>query len=142
MELVSFVVCQGANLGPDGTFNLIGGGRDRIAAPGYPLTVATLTLVLRVEANPVETGPHRLGIRLVDADGRQLMAPPDAEFEVGLGRRFVNFLMEVANLRFPSPGSYSFEVRIDGQHCRSWPLELIEVKGARPGQPSPPPAGA
>lgn len=139
MELVSFVVCQSANLGPDGTFNILGGGRDRLAAPSFPLIVPTLTLVLRVEAHPAEVGPHRLGIRLVDADGRLLMAPPDAEFEVGHGRRLVNFLMEVANLRFPAAGSYGFEVRIDGQHCRSWPLELIEVKGARPGVPPAPP---
>lgn len=140
MELVSFVVCQSANLGPDGTFNILGGGRDRLAAPAFPLVVPTMTLVLRVEAQPTEVGQHRLGIRLVNADGRLLMAPPDAEFEVGSGRRLVNFLMEVANLRFPAAGSYGFEVRIDGQHCRSWPLELIEVKGARPaGPPAPPP---
>lgn len=135
MELVSFVVCQSANLGPDGTFNILGGGRDRLAAPSFPLVVPTMTLVLRVEASPSELGQHRLGIRIVDADGRLLMAPPDAEFVIAPGRRLVNFLMEVTNLRFPAAGSYGVEVRLDGQHCRSWPLELVEIKGARPGAP-------
>lgn len=133
MELVSIIVCDGANTTQDGRFNVLGGGVDRIFAPSFPI-IGHLTLVMRMEIHPAEVGLHRIGVKLMDADGQTVIQPLDMGVDFPKGARFVNSILNIGNISFAKAGSYSFEILFDGAHKRSWPLEVTFAP-----QPSAPP---
>ena len=124
MELISLMVCDAANTTQDGRLNILGGGVDRIFTQKFPV-VGHLTLVMRMEIHPAEVGKHIIGVRMMDGDGQKVIQPLDMGIDFPKGARFLNSILNVANVSLKDAGSYSFEILFDGQHKRSWPIEAV-----------------
>ena len=94
MKLTSLILCDSANILGDGRFNLLGGGVDQVRANQYPAS-GHLTVVLRIEVSPTEIGLHRLTLRFVNADGKEIVPPVNAELNVDSGVRFANLAVSL-----------------------------------------------
>lgn len=113
-------------------FHVLGGGVDQIGAPGFPVVHPRMSLVMRILVHPAEADrPHRLEVKMVDADGKQL-AQINGEFQANFdappGREIpLNLVINLMNTRFEEPGDYSIDVVMDDQHAKSLPLRLNVV---------------
>jgi hypothetical protein len=92
---------------------------------------------MRVTFGHEDEGAHKLRLNFVDADGRSIMPGIDIPVEVSLpgdshfGTR--NFIVNIQQLKFESPGLYSMDVSLDERPQASIPL-LVKY--------NPPPAPA
>ena len=121
MEVTLAVCCDAANVSREGKLNLLG-IFNSIHAAEFPCTHPHLALVMRVEARLGEEGVYPLQIKLVDEDGQQMF---DIGGQLSLqgaepGRPMTaQTIMDINNLQLPRPGTYAFEVFLDGHHTRS-----------------------
>jgi hypothetical protein len=121
MDVTLAVSCDAANVSREGKLNLLG-IFNSIHAAEFPCTHPHLALVLRVEARLGEEGVYPLQIKLVDEDGQQMF---DIGGQLSLqgaepGRPMTaQTIMDINNLQLPRPGTYAFEVFLDGHHTRS-----------------------
>jgi hypothetical protein len=119
---------------PGRKFYVLGGGIDQIAGPAFPLFHPHMSLLMRFLVHPTELDrKHRLDVRLVDADGREL-AKIEGDIEAsGSGapgrEAAVNMVINMANTRFENPGDYSVEVLMNNQHMKSLPLRVSQIGG-------------
>jgi hypothetical protein len=124
------VLCDAANVSREGKLNILG-EFDSIHASSFPLTYPTMVLVLRMEAHPTESGDHRLKLRLLDADGQDVVPSLEGEFSTGFPPfagvpvRTAPIILQMHGVRFDQPGHYSFELLVDGHHLRSLPLHFV-----------------
>lgn len=128
MELISLILCDSANVLADGRFNLLGGGVDQVRANQYPAS-GHLTVVVRIEVSPTEVGLHRVNLRFVNADGREVIPPINAELNVDSGVRFVNLVLGLQDFVYPAPGLYSVRIVLDNQDVGGAPIEAILTEG-------------
>ena len=121
MDVTLAVSCDAANVSREGKLNLLG-IFNSIHAAEFPCTHPHLALVLRVEARIGEEGVYALEIQLVDEDGQQMF---DINGQLSLqgaepGRPMTaQTIMDINSLQLPRPGTYAFEVFLDGHHTRS-----------------------
>lgn len=121
MDVTLAVSCDAANVSREGKLNILG-IFNSIHAAEFPCTHPHLALVLRVEARLGEEGVYPLQIKLVDEDGQQMF---DIGGQLSLqgaepGRPMTaQTIMDINNLQLPRPGTYAFEVFLDGHHTRS-----------------------
>jgi hypothetical protein len=121
MEITLAVCCDAANVSREGKLNLLG-IFNSIHAAEFPCTHPHLALVLRVEARLGEEGTYPLEIRLVDEDGQQLFHINGQLSLQGAepGRPMTaQTIMDINNLQLPRPGTFAFEVFLDGRRARS-----------------------
>lgn len=130
MDVTLAVCCDAANVSREGKLNLLG-IFNSIHAGEYPATHPRLSLVLRVEAGVGEEGDHPLLIRFVDEDGNEQFK---IEGKLGLhgarpGRPMTaQTVIDVNNLQIARPGTYAFDVFLDGSRIRSVTLYAFEQK--------------
>lgn len=128
MDVTLAVCCDAANVSREGKLNLLG-IFNSIHAAEFPCTHPHLALVLRVEARLGEEGTYPLEIKLVDEDGQQLF---DIGGQLSLqgaepGRPMTaQTIMDINNLQLPRPGTYAFEIFLDGHHSRSVAIHAFE----------------
>lgn len=128
MDVTLAVCCDAANVSREGKLNLLG-IFNSIHAERFPATHPHLSLVLRVEARVGEEGTYPLELRFVDEDGGELFK---VNGQVGLsggqpGRPMTaQTIMDINNLQLPGPGTYAFDVFLDGHRARSIALHAFE----------------
>ncbi|HUF90652.1 MAG TPA: hypothetical protein VMR66_11810 [Gemmatimonadota bacterium] len=128
MDVTLAVCCDAANVSREGKLNLLG-IFNSIHAAEFPCTHPHLALVLRVEARLGEEGSYPLEIKLVDEDGQQLF---DISGQLSLqgaepGRPMTaQTIMDINNLQLPRPGTFAFEIFLDGHHSRSVAIHAFE----------------
>ena len=132
MELDFALIADAANVSQEGKLNILG-IFDTIWAREFPVRHAAMVFVLRVKADFTDQGSHTLEVRLLDADGEQLFrAEGPIQVPGSAPGRPVkpHVIMGLSGVSFRSPGDYSFEVMIDGQHLKSVPLYIMEAPAA------------
>lgn len=116
-----------------GKLYLVGGAFDTIWAKAAPVVHPHMSLVLRLQLTPAETGrQHRLEVNIIDDDGRKI-GSFGGTLEVGrspgpsTGRR-PSFLssLDLWNLKFERFGDYSFEIMANDFSLKSIPLRLAK----------------
>jgi hypothetical protein len=128
MRIDCALLCDAATV-REGLLHVLGGGVTRVTRQGYPAPLG-LTVALRILVHPTEAGrQHKLDVRLQGADGQQIM---EVNVEFGMNEPGDLQPGEEASLpiplnlppelRLPSPGTYSFELLIDGIHQQSVPF--------------------
>lgn len=126
MQLSSAFLCDFASI-RGGLLSIIGGGITRLWRGGYPAPL-NLCVALVVELEPRELGrPHEFAVTIVDADGNRI-----AEARGGLNVLVADredgenvsapLALDLRNVPLPKDGSYSAEVRLDGNPARSLPF--------------------
>lgn len=126
MDVDFAFVCDYADVG--GKINALGIGFDTIFAPQVPATHPSLHLVAQLSAHSTEAGTKSISLRLIDADGKDILPPMQGSFEISKpvtgteskGRIHV----ALANLKFEKYGMYSFHVVIQGQEMIRIPFRV------------------
>ena len=125
MNIQVAVLCDAAT-DDNGKLNLLG-AFDTIYTQQLPAIHPQCSVALRVTFFSGDEGKHELKFNFVDADGHSIMPGfPPISVEVTLpedmhfGTR--NFIVNIQQLKFDTPGLYSVDVSIDGQPKTSIPL--------------------
>lgn len=106
--------------------------------PGFPAIHPRLHLVLRLRGRRTEIGEHRIHIRFVDDEEKELIGgegtvhfgePPAGVVDIEASA------VLVFDIPLPRPGAYAFALRLDdGQQLRV-PLTAASMPASGPGTP-------
>jgi hypothetical protein len=132
MNIQVAVLCDAAT-DDNGKMNLLG-AFDTIYAPQMPAVHQQCAVALRLTFLPGDEGSHHITLNFINADGHPIMAAIPLQVQIVLPDdvHFLtrNFIVHMQQLQFMEPGSYSVEIRMDGQPQASIPL-LVKML-ARP----------
>lgn len=110
---------------------------DRLAPLQMPWQHPTMYIALRVHFHPGEEGDHKIKIRLVDPDGKEIVAL-DADVAVvdmdPIEGGHVQLVLALNNVPFKSLGRHAFDIFLDGRYEHTIPMVVGERK--RPAAPS------
>ena len=125
MTIQVAVLCDAAT-NDNEKLNLLG-AFDTIYTRDLPAIHPACSIALRVTFFSGEEGAHELRFNFVDADGRSITPDfPPVAIDVALPEdlHFItrNFIVNIQQLKFDTPGLYSVDVSIDGQPKTSIPL--------------------
>lgn len=132
MRIDCALLCDAVSV-REGLLHILGGGVTRAGRTEFPGPLG-LCLALRVLIHPTEAEkPHQLQVKLLNADG-QPVAGVDVEFgledtgalEPGEHASLPIPLVFPPEVQLPEPGTYSFELLIDGIHQVSVPFIAIQ----------------
>ena len=124
MNIQVAVLCDAAT-DDNGKLNLLG-AFDTIYTQQLPAVHPQCSIALRVTFGHEDEGPHKLRLNFVDADGRSIMPGIDIPVEVVLpgdshfGTR--NFIVNIQQLKFETPGLYATDILLDNRTQASIPL--------------------
>ncbi len=104
---------------------------DSIQSKQFPCVHASCSIATRLRFSAKETGDHDFRLRLIGADGKEMIKPIEGNINIGpLSNGHLTSINVVANfaqLKFDKPGRYSFELFIDGEWKSGLPLFLHKV---------------
>ena len=105
---------------------------DTIGSRAVPIVHPQCALALRVCFRAADEGAHKMNIRLINADGKDMMQALEANVDIRMpeGSDFItrNMILNFQPLRFEKAGTYSFEVALGGEVLASVPLRVIVVE--------------
>ncbi|MBA2564145.1 MAG: hypothetical protein H0V09_01820 [Gemmatimonadetes bacterium] len=134
MKVQLAVICDAANVSREGKLNILG-IFSALRARQFPWFHPSLTLVVGLEATYTERGEHSVDIRLVDADGGEILKL-DGLVQVQ-GERpghpiMTQAVLQLNNVAFPHAGTYTLDILVDRRHERSLPLDVHQIVEATP----------
>ena len=132
------LVCEGAEVRPDGRVDVMGVFHD-LAAPGFPAKQARLVLVTVIEWGRADEGRNKFCVDLTTPDGRKALTV-DGHTEVARVPQDrppprTRLILPLEDVIFPVPGSYRFEIRVKGRRFRGPSLFLIAGDPAESSAP-------
>ena len=129
MNIEIFALCDAATEA-GGKLNLLG-AFDSIMAPTVPVAHPSCAVALRIRFKRIETGPHRVKVAVVNADGRPALPPFETQFNIRSGEQddsaVANLILNLQQLRLEDYGRYSVDLAVDGRQEGSLPLFLRPV---------------
>ena len=134
MDVAFALLADAANVSREGKLNILG-AFDRVHGSKFPLTWPRMVLVTRFVASAAEYGQEKsLEIVTMDADGKRLggatgkMRVPEGQ----PGRQLkINHVLPMT-VTFPSPGTYSIEILVNGEPKATVALEAVQRQDAQP----------
>lgn len=139
MELKLGVIADAANVADQGKLNILGEFNQITSTGPPPVIWPMFTLVARLEAPTVEGTQHKVGIDLVDGDGKSIL-PGRIEGPIkfsaqGPGRPLrANLIAQLQGMIFPAFGTYEFHIIVDGRSVGTIPVHIVQMKPPT-GQP-------
>lgn len=104
---------------------------DAIQARQFPVAHPACSIACRLRFGAKEAGEHDFRLRLIDAEGKELIQAVEGNISIGTppNGQFssVNIVINFNQLKFEKPGRYSFELYIDGDWTSGLPLFLNQV---------------
>jgi hypothetical protein len=140
MRLTLGLLAEAANVTADNKLNILG-EFNLINAPEFPCTLASLTMVFRLEADGNEEDEHGFHVILLDDDGSIVRPLVEGKFTLrpsgheGVPRR-IQGVIPIGLATFAQPGTYRFDILIDGARPEMLapPIE-VHVILAKPAEP-------
>lgn len=118
----------------DAKLNAIGIGWDTIMAPELPVRHTIMTFVARLRGSVAETGIKDVTLRIIDADGQDLIPPVEQQMQFNVQSPalfgFLNVVVQLGGLEFQTYGAYAIHLLLSGN-------ELARA-GFQVAQPPPP----
>jgi hypothetical protein len=119
MRLEFAFFADAAEVRPDGTMFVLGGGIDHVKGPSFPATHPGMALVARLMASQDEHGNHVFTVKVFRPRGESL--PPDSTltFDVPPNKihpergNTATVCLRYWNFLFPEPGEYTFRLYVD-----------------------------
>lgn len=129
MEVEIFTLCDFAQ---DNQSKLtIVGTFDSINTRQFPTSHPSCSIACRLRFGASEAGQHDFRLRLINAEGKEVIQPIEGNIEVGAppeGRvATINIVINFNQLQFEKAGRYSFELYINGEWRSGLPLFLNTV---------------
>ena len=130
MEVSFTFLCDYAD-NSGGKLTAVGIGFDTIYATSMPATHRTLFAVICLQFSSVETGTKQIGLRVVDADGHNVIPAIDQELIVqppanGFTYRNQRIVFGLGDIRFNAFGDYAIVFLVNGQEVSRTPVRLAE----------------
>ncbi|MBI3852107.1 MAG: hypothetical protein HY298_17755 [Verrucomicrobia bacterium] len=130
MNIQVAVLCDAAT-DSNGKLNLLG-AFDTIYTQQLPAIHAQCSIALRATFSNTEEGAHKLTINFVDEDGRSIMPnfpPIPVDVAVPEEAHFIsrNFIINLQQLKFETPGFYSIDITLDDKEQMSIPLLVRQM---------------
>ena len=104
---------------------------DSIQSKQFPATHASCSVACRLRFAAKEAGEHDFKLRLIDAAGKEMLQPVAGHINITLppNGQFVtiNIVVNFNQLKFETPGRYSFELYIDSDWKSGLPLFLQQA---------------
>jgi hypothetical protein len=118
---------------------VISGTFDALAAKALPVVHPQCALAMRICMTPEDSGDHKLGINIIDADGNSLdpaKMPIKADMPVKVPDNvaFVtrNLVLNFQGLTFKTAGVYSVDISLDDELVMRLPLRIVQVQKSDP----------
>ena len=110
---------------------VISGTFDAVASPMFPFMHPHCSIALRLRFGDKEMGKHKIELKFLGPKG-EVHQPITAKVDVNKRHpsaqyAAINFVMNMANLKFDLPGQYSFELHVDDEWRSGLPLNVLEV---------------
>ena len=134
MNIQVAVLCDAAT-DSAGKLNVLG-TFDTIITQQLPAVHPQCSVALRITFSTTDEGQHRLKLTVVDADGQGIMPPIEVPVTITLpeeshfGTR--NFIFNLQQISFPSPGLYSVDVLFDDELVVSIALQVRLLEPREP----------
>lgn len=109
------------------------GAFDTIGVAQLPAEHPQCSVALRLIFTDVDSGKHKLTVRMIDADGATVK-PVEIEstFEVRMPENLFffsrNLVIGLQRLKFEKTGQYSIDVAVDDEIKARIPLQVVEFK--------------
>ncbi|MGE3857943.1 MAG: hypothetical protein AB7G21_13380 [Dehalococcoidia bacterium] len=117
-----------------GKVNALGIGIDHLGVSTLPATHPRLSLVAHLRFEEAEDGADAVVpfvVKMVDADGRDVIPPVEGRFQVQAapGRRLegANLLVDLVNLQFTGTGPHEVQLWSEGDVIATLPIEVWRV---------------
>ena len=115
-----------------GKLTAVGIGFDAIYARSIPAVHPLFFAVISLKFSSTEAGEKRLGMHLIDGDGKDVIKPIEAALKVqappmGFLYRNQRIALALQRVSFPAIGSYSVSWLLDGREIASIPLKVSEL---------------
>ena len=112
-----------------GKLHALGIGIDTLVAAEIPVSQAALAAVVQVRYPVAETGTKTLAIRVVDADGGNVIEPIDSQVSFpapqGVPAGTMRVIIALNSLTFPRYGDYAIQIALDGHDVASLRLAVV-----------------
>ncbi len=104
---------------------------DSIQSKQFPVHHAACSVACRLRFAAKEAGEHDFKLRLIDAEGKEIIKPIEGNLNIGnpANGQFasINIVINFNQLQFEKAGRYSFELYIDGDWKTGLPLFLNKI---------------
>lgn len=131
MELIYVILADAAEASPNGKFSLLGGGIETIYASTFPAIHPRLDLVVRLRVLASETEQeHKFSVNINGPNDFHVTTGNIAEFRLAPLSNTpnhpitINLVVNVSTPVFPEPGTYIFQLYVDGQEIGAVPLNV------------------
>lgn len=129
MVVEIFSLCDAATA-ENGKLNLLG-AFDTIWAKQFPVVYPHCTVAIRLRFSALEKGNHRVDVRFIDADGKNILPPAGGGVLVDMSPEqrsaSANLILNIQSLRLERPGESSLELSVDGQLAMSLSLVVKQM---------------
>ena len=102
---------------------------DTIISSELPLVHPHCSIALRIVFRDADEGMHRLKLRLINEDGKNILPNLEPELHVKLPENVYfysrNLIFNLQQIRFEQAGLYSIDVIIDEQMACRIPLQVV-----------------
>ncbi len=112
-----------------GKLNALGVGIDRLLAETLPATHPVMTLAARIRYSSAEAGDKQLSVRIVDADGGNVIPPIDRSLSLGVPEGLTGtaqIVIQLHGVRFEAFGQYAIQLAVGGQSIANLDLSVVE----------------
>jgi len=137
MRLTLGLLADAANSTADNKLNILG-EFNIVNAVQFPVSVASIALVFRLEATGAEPDNHTFHVRLWDEDGDLVRPIVDGQFILGPSTnsgvpRRVQGVIPIQMAVFDGPGTYTFDILVDNERPETVsPIEVHVVQIQQP----------
>lgn len=110
---------------------------DTIITNTLPSTHSHCSIAIRIVFRDTDEGAHKLKLRLIDEDGKNILPNIEPELHVKLPENVYfysrNLIFNLQQIKFEQAGLYSIDVIIDEQMASRIPLQVVLAKKEKPG---------
>lgn len=112
-----------------GKISAIGVGFDTIYAAKVPATHPLFYSIISIRFSSTETGLKRVGMHLIDEDGKDIVPPLDTTINVasppsGFLYRNQQIALAMYRVNFPHHGDYTVSWLVDNREIKAIPLKV------------------
>ena len=138
------ILADAANVAMDGKLNILG-EFNVLNAAEFPAVWPRMFLVLKVESELMDDRDrYEFRMRMIDEDGARIGGEIVNQFgfagpTVPGTPRTAPMIIEIRNSVFEKPGTFEFQVLIDGETLTTVPLYVRAAPQMPPGAPGAPP---
>ena len=127
MEIEFAFLCDYAQ--QESKLNAIGIGWDTIMAPELPVRHTIMTFVSRLRGSMAETGVKDVAIRIIDADGQDVIPPVQQQMQFNVQAPalfgFLNVVIQLGGLELRTYGAYAIHLLLSGNELARVAFQVV-----------------